>query len=208
MNEFIEETPSHESEPPTDESAEKIEEIGQPISAPDRRSPIILRNILRWTLISLIAFGLGVLTLYFTSLKPTNSELEQTKVDLEEANLIIEDLEDQLNTLNQDNQEYENQIESAELRLILLSAISDVRAANLATQDDNYAGALLSLKDASQTLEVLKNTLGEENSEIITTMQENLADIQSALKNEPETAKTDLDRLTTNLLRLERAILK
>lgn len=208
MNEIIEETPSNENEAPTESPAAESEEAVQPISAPDRRSLTVLRNILRWTLILLITFGLGVLTLYFVSLVPTKNELEQTNTDLKEAAQTIESLEDQLVELNQINQEFESRIESTELRLMMLSAISDVRAANLAAQDDNYAGALLSLKDASQTLEELNDILGEENSEIIKAMQEDLAEIQEALKNDPETASSDLDRLATNLIRLESAILK
>lgn len=208
MSEFIQEPPSNEIEPPTGDPTAESEEAVQPISSPERRSLIILRNILRWTLILLISFGLGVLTLYFVSLIPAKKELEQTNADLTEAAQTIESLEDQLDQINQTNQAIEGQLESAELRLIMLSAISDVRAANLATQDDNYAGALLSLKDASQTLEELNNILGEEHKEIITAMQEDLAEIQEALKNDLETASSDLDRFATNLIRLERAILE
>lgn len=208
MNEKIEETPSNEIESPIEESILKSEEVVQPISAPDRRSQIVLRNIMRWTLTLVITFGLGVLTLYFVSLTPTKNELKQTSADLNKATQTIDALESQLVELNQINQEFESQLKSAELRLMLMSAISDVRAANLATQDDNYAGALLSLTDASQTLEELNIFLGEEHSEIITTMQENLTEIQDALKNDPQTAASDLDRLATNLIRLERAILK
>lgn len=208
MNDLIEEPPSNQLEPPPEDQTENGEELVQPISPPTRRSLTILRNILRWTLILLISFGLGLLTLYFVSLTPAKNELEQTKADLTEAAQTIESLEEQRDQIHQINQELESQLETAELRLMMLSVISDVRAANLATQDDNYAGALLSLRDASQTLEELNNALSAEHREIITAIQEDLTDIQDALKNDLETASSDLNRLTTNLIRFERAILE
>lgn len=208
MNEFNENIPSNNIEQPNEDSIEESEETAPSLSDTGRSSPLVLRNVLRWSLTILISFGLGVLATYFVFLMPTQKELNQTNSDLNEAAQEIEALESQLAELDQINHELETQLDSIETRLNLLSIISDVRAAHLATLDDNYAGALLSLNDASQTLRQLNDILGENQSEVITTIQEDLSEIQEALKSDPEVAATELDRLTTNMIRLERTILK
>ena len=208
MNESEEIYPPNETEEPVAESAINIEETAPPATASEKQARTLLRNILRWTLTLLIIFGLGFITSYILFFMPSQKELEQTSAELSQTYQENNTLENQIAELNQTNQDLEHELDSAELRLMMLSAISDVRAANLAVADDDYAGALLSIIDASQTLGELNDVLSEDQSEIIVTMQEELAVIEDALISNPESAYSGLERLVSNLLRLERAILK
>lgn len=208
MNETDNYMTPNESEEPSEEEAKKIEEITPAAPVPENRTRSILRNVLRWTLTLLITFGLGALTMYLVLFLPTNRELEQATIDLKQSTQEIDTLENQIKVLEHDNQELKSELDSAELRLVFLSAISDVRAANLAAAEDDFAGALLSIKDASQTLTELKNALGSDQNEVITTMQDNLNAIEQSLKSDPQAAQSGLERLSTNLMKLENAILK
>jgi DNA repair exonuclease SbcCD ATPase subunit len=209
MNEFEEKIPSEEAEPTVDEGiTPEIEETTPPTPVPESRTRAALRNFFRLTLSLLIAFGLGALVIYFLYLVPAQRSLDQNTSELSEATGQIDSLNDQLDEASQTNLELEEQLNTAQAHITLLGAISDVRAANLAIANDDDAGALLYLKDAVQSLEQLSEAIGEDQEEVITAMQDDLNDIESTIRSDPDAAKTNLDRLTANLIKLESTLLK
>jgi DNA repair exonuclease SbcCD ATPase subunit len=209
MSDFDEKILSKETETPAAEIVTpQAEETPPTIPATESRTRSFLRNLIRWTLTLLITFGLGALAVYFALLSPARKELAQSSAELDKITQQAESLTNQLDDVNETNQELERELKSAQVRLVLLDAISDVRAANLAVANDDYPGALLSLKEATQALEQLSETVSKEQKEIVTALQNNLAEIEDEVKNDPESTKMDLDRLTTNLIKLENSILK
>ncbi len=185
--------------------------------APERpvsRARGFLRNLLRWTLSLLIAFGLGALTVYFTLLQPTQQDLEQSLADLEAAGQEISDLEGQISDLegqidelNSNNQELQDKLEIMNIQLVLLDTLSEVRAASLALAADDYAGARLALDKATGSLETLSTLLEDEQSEVIAAMQESIHQAMVSMKDDFQAAIPELDRLAVNLISLKGTLL-
>jgi outer membrane murein-binding lipoprotein Lpp len=209
MAEFEDKILTDDAESSPDESiTSESEGISPPTPSPEGRTRGILRNIIRWSVSLLIAFGLGALIVYFMVLLPTQRSLDQNTAELEQLTTQVDSLNNQLDELTKTNQELEDELSTAQLHIILLSTISDVRAANLAVSNDDYAGALLSLKEAAQSLVQLDDAIGEEQGEVITVLMDNLSEIEGILKTDPESAIMNLQRLTANLIKLDSTILK
>jgi len=209
MTEFIEQKPTEETEVSSDESiTTETEDKITPPPLPESRTRKILRNIFRWTISLLIAFCLGALVIYFAFLIPTQANLEKNIVELDQVTQQVDSLTKQLDESMQTNQELESKLFDQQAHFLLLSTISDVRATNLALINDDYAGALLSMRDASQYLTQLDESIGEDQGEVLIALQNNLKEIEAILKSDPETAKMNLDRLIANLIKLENNVYK
>jgi DNA repair ATPase RecN len=209
MNELEERMKSKETDLSKSEpTPPNAEEAPPTLPHPESRARSFLRGFARWTSTVLIAFGLGALTIYFLYLAPARKDLDQNSTELEEINQQVDALTDQLDEVTKEKQELESELNTAQVRLVILDTISDVRAANLSVANDDYPGALLSLKDAAQALERLSETVSEEQSEVVSALQDSLTEIEKKVKSDPESAKSDLDRLTTNLIKLENSILE
>jgi TolA-binding protein len=207
MTEFEEKISTKDTDISGDESiTPQPEETTTPL--PESRTRRVLRNIIRWTISLLIAFGLGALVVYFAYLVPTQRSLDKNTAELDLLTQQVDTLTDKLEQMTQDNQELEGELINKQVNVILLRAISNVRAANLAVSNDDYAGALLSMRDAAQALESLDESIGEDQGEVITALQDSLSEIEDMIKSDPEAAKMNLDRLITNLIKLEKTIIK
>jgi hypothetical protein len=153
---------------------------------------ISVRGALRWVLVALIAFGLGALLIAFTLFFPTRQKLDKASTDLVHANATITA-----------NVTLQNNLDSATLHMYVLKALSGVRAASLAVAADDYAGARLSLIQASNALDALPGLLRTDQKDVLTDMQKSAAQALTDLKTDLKSAQPELDQLTKNLVKLE-----
>jgi len=157
----------------------------------------------RWVLVAVLAFGLGALLTAMTLYIPTRQKLNRANTDLERANTTLTSKTDQITTLQTGAQNLQNSLDSATLHRDVLKALSGVRGASLAVTADDYAGARLSLIQATEALDALSGRLGTEQKDVFTAMQQSaaqaLADVQTDLKS----AQAELDQLARNLVQLE-----
>ena len=151
-----------------------------------------LRGILKWVLATLIAFGLGALLIAFVLFFPTRQKLDKASTDLVQANATIA-----ANVTLQKN------LDSATLHMYVLKALSGVRGASLAVAANDYAGARLSLIQASNALDALSGRLGTDQKDVLTAMQKSAAQALPDLKTDLKSAQPELDQLTKNLVKLE-----
>ena len=151
-----------------------------------------LRGILKWVLATLIAFGLGALLIAFVLFFPTRQKLDKASTDLVHANATIA-----ANVTLQKN------LDSATLHMYVLKALSGVRGASLAVAANDYAGARLSLIQASNALDALSGRLGTDQKDVLTAMQKSAAQALTDLKTDLKSAQPELDQLTKNLVKLE-----
>jgi hypothetical protein len=153
---------------------------------------ISVGGALRWVLVALIAFGLGALLIAFTLFFPTRQKLDKSNTDLVHANATIAA-----------NVTLQNNLDSATLHMYVLKALAGVRAASLAVAADDYAGARLSLIQASSALDALPGLLGTDQKDVLTDMQKSAAQALTDMKTDLKSAQPELDQLTKNLVKLE-----
>jgi septal ring factor EnvC (AmiA/AmiB activator) len=162
-----------------------------------------IRSALRWGLVALLAFGLGALIIAFTLYIPTRHQLDKANANLEEANTTITSQTDQITTLQTDNETLQKNLDSAALHVQVLMALSGVRGASFAVATSDYAGARLSLIQASDALNNLSGMLGTDQKDVLTAMQQSAAQALTKLKINLSSAQPELDQLTKNLEQLE-----
>ena len=87
--------------------------------------------------------------------------------------------------------------------MVLLEALSEVRGASLAVVADDYAGARLSLTQASAALGTLSTLLGTGQKDVLTAMQQSASQALTDIKTDLKSAQAELDQLAKNLVQLE-----
>ncbi len=162
-----------------------------------------MRSALRWVLLALLAFGLGALLIAIALYFPTRQKLDKANTDLEHANVTITGKTEQINTVQTNNQTLQKNLDSATLHMYVLKALSGVRGASLAVAADDYAGARLSLTQASTALDALSSLLGADQKDMFTAMRQSAAQALADIKTDLKSAQPELVQLTKNLVQLE-----
>jgi hypothetical protein len=162
-----------------------------------------MRGTLRWLLVVLLAFGLGALLIAFTLYFPMQQELVKANADLEQAKATVTSQTDQITTLQTTNESLQKDLDSAKLHSYVLMALAGVRGASQAVTADDYAGARLSLIQASTALDILSGLLGADQRDVLIVMQQSAAQALTKLKTNLTSAQPELDQLTNNLVQLE-----
>jgi len=171
---------------------------------PETRLQKSLRGALRWVVVALLAFGLGALLIAFVLYVPTRQKLDKANTDLEHANATITGKTEQITTLQTGNDTLQENLDSAMLHMLVLGALSGVRGASLAVAADDYAGARLSLIQASEALDTLSGLLvGTDQKDVLAAMQQSAAQSLTDVKTDLTSAQPELDQLTKNLVQLE-----
>jgi chromosome segregation ATPase len=160
-------------------------------------------SVLRWALVALAAFGVGMLLITFALYVPTWRKLEKTNADLIRAESTLTGKTGQIATLQADTESLQNDLETAMLHMDLLQALSGVRGANLAAAADDYAGARLSLIKATAALDALSGQLGTEQSDVLAAVQQSAAQALTDMQTDLKSAQPELDQLAQNLGQLE-----
>jgi flagellin-like hook-associated protein FlgL len=170
---------------------------------PENRPKKFMSGALRWLLVVVLAFGLGALLITFTLYLPTQQKLNKANADLEHANATLTSQTDQVTTLQTGKETLQKNLDSATLHLFVLKALAGVRGASLAVAVDDYAGARLSLIQASEALKILSGLLGSDQKDVLTAMQQSATQALTEVQTDLKSAQTELDQLTKNLVQLE-----
>jgi peptidoglycan hydrolase CwlO-like protein len=162
-----------------------------------------MRGALRWVLVAVLAFGVGALIITFALYIPTRQKLDKANTDLENATVTITGQTDQITTLQTNNKTLQKNLDSTTLHMYVLKALSGVRGASLAVTADDYAGARLSLIQASEAIDTLSGLLGPDQKDVLTAMQQSAAQALTDVQNDLKSAQPELDQLIKNLVQLE-----
>ena len=173
------------------------------VARPETRLQKSIRGVLRWVLVALLAFGLGALLIALVLYLPARQKLDKANADLEQANVAITSNTEQITTLQAGNETLQKNLDSATLHMYVLRALSGVRGASLAVAADDYAGARLSLTQASEALDMLSGLLGADQKDVLTAMQQSAAQALTEVRANLTSAQPELDQLTNNLVQLE-----
>ena len=170
---------------------------------PETRLQKAMSGALHWGLVGLLALGLGALIITFALYLPTRNKLDDVGADLEHAKATITSQTEQITTLQTSNETLQKDLDSTTRHMHVLKALSGMRGASLAVAAGDYAGARLSLIQASEALDNLTHLLGKDQKDVLTSMQQSAAKVLTEVKNDLKSAQTELDQLTNNLVQLE-----
>jgi hypothetical protein len=206
------------SSPPTPDDEPIEEEI---LTAPESEGKSFWARSLRWLLILAVIFGLGALLIMFILYIPARDqailanqqimEIEaQAQADLENADQKIAELEEtieSLSVLEAQNVELQDELDMANLHVVILSARTDVATAQLTlAKGEDVSKTRITLSRTSETLEILGDMLEPDQRKIVSDMQERLELVLDEVDDNPYAAESDLDVLARDLLELESAL--
>ncbi len=169
---------------------------------PQRKMPTWLQSFLRWGLVILIAFALGAVLVALVYYLPLQREYKQVSSDLESATSEIADLTTQVNDLTASNEDLQQGLDNANLHASIAGTLAEVRAAQLAIEANDPAGARLAVTKAIQSLDTLASLIDKANSDIVSNMQEKADQANLDLLTELASALPALEQLDGNLVSL------
>jgi hypothetical protein len=192
-----------QSDAPLEEGSETV----APPSKPNRARQFFQR-LLRWVFGILIIFGLGFLLAIFTLYIPNRQAIDRKDASLRQVNQKVEDLQSELVTLKDEQktcQNVQDELENANLHVVILKAQIDVANAQLAMANNAPEKARLSLSEVENTLQTIARLVVKNQQKIISDLQSRLSLAIGEVNTNPYAAQSDLDVLATGLLELENA---
>lgn len=182
------------------------------------RPPLHIR-VLRWLVGLLVVFGLGVVAAIFLLYLPQQqlmnelrSQLQQTNNDLAAQLKQAEDrfagLEAQLDgmkPLEERNRALQTELDQTRLHAAILTARSDVAAAQLALARSDLARVRVALEKTPETLDQIAGLLDADQQKLVDDLRSRLELALSEAEENPFAAESDLLVLATSLLELENA---
>lgn len=201
--------PAVEEEPSMEEPA--VEPVAPEAEAEEEepRGMPFWQRALRWVLAVLVVFGLGVVLTLYTTYVPTSRDLQRARAELAERDQEIDTLEarvEELSALEEDNEALEEAVDRAELHVQILSALTDVRSAQLALALEDRSRARVHLTNTPDTLTALGELLEPDRADLVESLQERLELVMEELEDDTFAAQSDLEVLANNLVELENAI--
>ncbi len=185
--------------PPTSEVKDRPPEPQEVVDTPAKkeitRTRRIWRSFLIWLTVIAVSFLVGVLTLNYVRLRPTNADLMQANqsiVDLEEQ---ISILESQLRNANQKA----DALQDADTHREFLQVQFDISTARLALANGDVASARASLAGTTQRLDKLLSEIQQADAGLAVSLPQRLSLVISGLEDNISNASVDLGLLAADL---------
>lgn len=159
------------------------------------RFKAFVRTALIWLLVFVLVFLGGAATLYFWQLQPTQDNLEQTQMELDNANERIFELQAELDQASF-NMSY----------AAFLEVQADVNAARLAMVDEDTLGAKAALANTESFLEIILDDVAEFDQALADSLPQRLNLIITNLDSDLERSVLDAQLLSEDLLKVYEGI--
>ncbi len=182
------------------------EEEKAPPAAEEKKEPTkfqrFMRKVLTWTIVVVLAFLAGVLTLYFVAFRPKAQLLDDTNAQLVQAQSQISTLEEDLADAEQQMETYQNE----ETHRILLAVMVDVYKTRLALSLEDTVAAKSALANTAAKLERISDKIAAFDTTLAETMPSRLDLIRANIEASPDDAMADSDLLIDDLKEVEDAL--
>jgi uncharacterized protein HemX len=166
-----------------------------------------MRKLLLWVIGLAAVFGLAVGVAWFTlvrDLRTEKDDLQSQVSTLEAERATIED------SVRADCDariaDIQAQADEANLHVQLVNALVDVSSARVALGQDDLVGIRAALAGTDVRLASLQAGLGADGTTAVQALRDQLADLLDNLGQDALSLDQDLERLTSNLLALERSL--
>jgi hypothetical protein len=215
---------SEPTKSPTAENSEKTSEPGKPtikpVTKPAKQAPSFWMRALRWILGILIVFSLGAVVVIYFGLVPAQNTNYSISEELESAQQRISEIQseaqqeqesmqaevERLQAFENENQELQTQLTRSELHVAILNAQNDVVNAQLALEKEDTNSASLALSQTSETLDTISELLAPNQREVVTVMKDRLDLAIQGIDTDTFAARSDLDVLYNDLIKLENTL--
>ena len=172
--------------------------------AQDSRAGGFLKRALRWVVIFLVVFTLGIVAMQFVRVRPLTDERDRFSQSLAEAQAAQQELEqeiDRLEGVEQENQALSEALQKTEVKLALLNILVDVTRAQLALAQEDPVRVVAALQGTGDKLATLRDLMQDSDLEGI---RERLVLVLSEADGDLFAAERDLEILANILLEIER----
>ncbi|MEE8357092.1 MAG: hypothetical protein V3R33_07260 [Anaerolineales bacterium] len=210
-NEADVEEPITEAESTTSFESEVEESLEE--TPVERKKPgktqLIIRKILIWMVVIVIAFAGGFFVDAALRYQPEKAKVAQLSQEITSAEGEITSLEaeiDRLSVFEDQNVGLRDEISEITTHITILSARAAVADATLALEQNRLADVKLSLDKVGSTLEKLKPMLNEEQAEVVEKMLQRHQLIVDELEDDNFSAQTDMEVLASKLNALENTL--
>ncbi|NIM95156.1 MAG: hypothetical protein GTO18_15780 [Anaerolineales bacterium] len=200
---------------PEQEEAPIPKPVGPSVEAPEEepaqpsRTGRFFRLLLRWAVVFIVIFGLGVLATWFARVQPQQDDIDHLTAELEAAEDTIAQLTEEVNTLRPlvtENAELKEELATAELHIAILQVMNDVTSAQVALAQGDVVTAQAILSGTDERLEELESTLTGDQLDIVAGLHTRLALVVEEIEDDPFAASNDLEVLSNTLNALERSL--
>lgn len=198
------EVPPVEPELLEEEPPEIMPEVEPP---PPSRLRLLLNRALRWIVVFMLVFALGIVATWVIRVSPAQAEVKSLQAELDALQDQITTLDDQVQSLlplEEENASLLEQIAQTEQQMAIRGVLVDVTSAQLAmAQEDTFAAkaALAGTDDRLQKLDI--ELVGTDTLEGLRTR---LALVVDEIDSDAFAAQRDLQILANNLITLERSL--
>lgn len=168
-----------------------------------------LKRALRWVVLMLVIFTLGVVAMEFVRVRPLRAEQDSLRQSLAEAEATQQDLQaqiDRLEGVEAENQALAESLQQTEARLALLNILVDVTRSQLALAQDDMVRVAAALQGTGEKLSSLRDLLGPAASNELEGLRERLVLVLSEVDGDPFAAERDLEILANTLLEIEQGL--
>lgn len=177
--------------------------------APPSRFSLFLRGALRWAVVLVLVFGLGVAAMWVVRVTPQAGEITALRSQVDGLQQEVDSLTSEvegLRPLKQKNADLQDQLTQAEEHLQVLQVLVDVTAAQVQMGLGEPAAARRALSETDARLEALQSTATLDQQKDIQSMRDRLALVLSELETNNFAAVNDLEVLAGDLAAFERAV--
>jgi chromosome segregation ATPase len=168
-----------------------------------------MRRALRWIVLLVIAFALGVGATWAARVRPDGARIQALSTSLSQAQDQLQaqnsELAD-LRPLRSANASLQDQLNAAQNRILLLQALVDVTGAQVALAQGKTQQAQQSLSGTDARLQELGASIGPSYGDQVTALRGRLKLASGELESDAFAAGNDLEVLASNLANLDKTI--
>lgn len=186
--------------------------------APPSRLQAFARRALMWTVGLLGVFALGVAATWFTQVTRLQRETASLRDELAsvemEAEAEIATLREELQAekaaqraeMQEELDSLTSSLEETELQIELLDVLVDVSSAQVAFKIEDEAGVRAALAGTDERLAALQQEYGQDGAVAVQALRDRLQTVLDELGRDAQAVEEALERLSVNLLALERSL--
>ncbi len=197
------------AEPSAERADEEMESLpdGEAMETTEEsRVGRFFKRALRWVVVVLAIFTLGVIAMQIVRVGPLTDERNSLDQSLAEAQATRQGLQtelDRLQGVEAENEELARSLQQSEARLAVLDILVDVTRAQLALAQEDTVSVAAALQETGERLNSLRDLVGANE---LTGLRERLVLVLSEVDGDPFAAERDLEILANTLLAIEREL--
>lgn len=175
----------------------------------ESRAGGFVKRALRWVVMLLVVFTLGVVAMQLVRVRPLTDERNSLNHSLAAAQAAQEDLQaevDKLEGVEAENQALSETLQQTEVRLGLLNILVDVTRAQLALAQEDPVRVAAALQGTGEKLSALRDLMAPAAASDFEGIRERLVLVLAEVDGDPFAAERDLEILANTLLEIEREL--